>query len=80
MLLPQATRDTNAWVVTGGTNGGVMKLVGDSLSDHQNSEMLLGVASWGQSFTRFPGAVLAHTPLISFCVCRCDSWAVGAER
>ena len=58
MLLPQATRDTNAWVVTGGTNGGVMKLVGDSLSEHQNSEMLLGVASWGQSFTYvhvFPG-------------------------
>ena len=79
MLLPQATRDTNAWVVTGGTNVCVMKLVGDSLSDHQNSEMLLGVASWGQSFTRF-SALLARTFLISFCVCRCDSWAVGAER
>ena len=29
--LLHATRSTNAWVVTGGTNAGIMKLVGDAL-------------------------------------------------
>lgn len=43
-------RDTRAWVVTGGTNGGVMEMVGKSMAqfDFDESEnVCLGVATWG---------------------------------
>lgn len=42
-----ATRNTNAWVVTGGTAVGVMKLVGDSLAKHENMETTVAMATWG---------------------------------
>ena len=45
--LLNATRNTNAWVVTGGTNVGIMKLIGDALSRHQSNATTLGVAAWG---------------------------------
>jgi hypothetical protein len=42
-----ATRSTNAWIVTGGTDAGIMKLVGDALSKHRQVETALGIATWG---------------------------------
>jgi hypothetical protein len=45
--LLDATRNTNAWVVSGGSNVGVMKLVGDSLSKFSSHEVALGIAPWG---------------------------------
>ena len=51
--LVQVASTTNALVVTGGTNSGCMKLVGDSFKDHSLSIglakniVLLGIANWG---------------------------------
>lgn len=45
--LLHATRNTNAWVFTGGTNSGVMKLVADGLANQKRSETVIGVATWG---------------------------------
>jgi len=45
--LLKATRNTNSWVVTGGTDKGIMKLVGDALSEVQSAETTLAIASWG---------------------------------
>lgn len=45
--LLHATRNTNAWVFTGGTNQGVMKLVGDALGDQRRMETVIAVATWG---------------------------------
>ena len=45
--LVNATRNTNAWVVTGGTGVGVMRLIGDALSRFQSREVTLGIAPWG---------------------------------
>ena len=47
LSLANATRNTNAWVVTGGTNAGIMKLVGDTLARHEHKGVTLGIASWG---------------------------------
>ncbi|XP_072050607.1 transient receptor potential cation channel subfamily M member 3-like [Amphiura filiformis] len=42
---------TNAWIITGGTNTGVMKHVGKALREHtlrsRNKIFAIGVASWG---------------------------------
>eukprot|EP01052_Picozoa_sp_SAG31_P019239 SAG31_NODE_1395_length_8516_cov_4.162885_6_plen_458_part_00 len=43
--LRKATESTGAWVTTGGTDGGVMKLVGRALAT--NSHPVLGIAPWG---------------------------------
>jgi hypothetical protein len=42
-------RTTNAWVVTGGTDGGVMELVGDAMAKQPAEErsVCLGICSWG---------------------------------
>ena len=37
--LLNATRCTNAWITTGGSNSGIMKLVGDALKEYR--QMLL---------------------------------------
>ncbi len=47
--LMKAAKTTNAWIITGGTNTGVMKLVGDAIAEDLNAEDLtvLGIASYG---------------------------------
>lgn len=42
-----ATRNTNSWVVTGGLDTGIMKLVGDTLATVQSHETTLAIASLG---------------------------------
>eukprot|EP01043_Picozoa_sp_COSAG02_P019955 COSAG02_NODE_973_length_15536_cov_5.108635_4_plen_1513_part_00 len=44
--LLNATRSTNAWIVTGGSDAGIMKLVGDTLARGKQMETAVGVASW----------------------------------
>eukprot|EP01043_Picozoa_sp_COSAG02_P010313 COSAG02_NODE_360_length_23829_cov_107.112769_8_plen_1933_part_00 len=43
--LLKATQATNAWVITGGTDSGVMRLVGNAMKTA--STPVVGVASWG---------------------------------
>ena len=51
--LVQAAKTSNAWLVTGGTNCGVMELVGDAVSKYnlthnrKNRLICLGIATWG---------------------------------
>ena len=42
-----ATRSTNAWIVTGGSDAGIMKLVGDTLARGKQMQTAVGIASWG---------------------------------
>jgi hypothetical protein len=52
--LMKAAKTTNAWIITGGTNFGVMKLVGDAVAEDLNANNLtvLGVATWGRCLPR----------------------------
>lgn len=44
----KAAVSTDAWVITGGTNQGVMKLVGDAVADEYTHNLtVIGVATWG---------------------------------
>jgi hypothetical protein len=43
--LVSATKSTSAWVITGGTDAGVMRLVGDAMKN--SSSIVLGISSWG---------------------------------
>ena len=45
--LAKAAQATQALVVTGGTNSGVMKMTGRALSDADARVQCLGVATWG---------------------------------
>lgn len=47
--LYKAAASTGAWIVTGGTNTGVMKLVGEAISEGTQKQdiVLLGIATWG---------------------------------
>ncbi|KAK6180329.1 hypothetical protein SNE40_012504 [Patella caerulea] len=50
--LQKAAESTGAWIVTGGTNTGVMKHVGEamkeiSITDERNRVVAIGVAPWG---------------------------------
>ena len=45
--LLNATRSTNAWIVTGGSDSGIMKLVGDTLARGKQMETALAVSCWG---------------------------------
>ena len=47
--LLNAVRMTNAWVITGGTNSGVMGLVGKTMAEQRTSEtgVCLGIVTWG---------------------------------
>ena len=45
--LVRAAQQTNAWIVTGGTDTGVMKLVGEAVRDYQADVPCIGVATWG---------------------------------
>ncbi len=48
--LIKAAASTSAWIITDGTNSGVMKLVGEAVSDERqkyNSQItLLGITTW----------------------------------
>jgi transient receptor potential cation channel subfamily M protein 2 len=50
--LVKAAASTGAWIITGGTNAGVMKLVGDAVADEGRKYgcdfTVIGVASWGK--------------------------------
>ena len=45
----KTAKTTKAWIITGGTNTGVMRLVGDAVAEDLNAQDLtvLGIASWG---------------------------------
>jgi transient receptor potential cation channel subfamily M protein 2 len=47
--LMKAAKTTKAWIISGGTNAGVMRLVGDAVAQDLNAKDLtvLGIASWG---------------------------------
>jgi hypothetical protein len=45
--LATAAAMTNAWIFTGGTDSGVMKLVGEAMHKHGLDVPLVGVAPWG---------------------------------
>ncbi len=47
--LVKAAKTTSAWILTGGTNHGVMKLVGDAVAEDLNANdiTVLGITSWG---------------------------------
>ena len=47
--LLKAAKTTNAWIITGGTNFGVMRLAGDAVVEdlHFGKITLLGIATWG---------------------------------
>ena len=44
--LLNATRSTNAWIVTGGSDKGIMKLVGDALARGKQMETAIGIAAY----------------------------------
>lgn len=52
--LYKAAASTGAWIISGGTNTGVMKLVGEAIADefyiggpHKRNLTILGVVTWG---------------------------------
>jgi transient receptor potential cation channel subfamily M protein 2 len=46
--LIKAATSTNAWIITGGTNTGVMRLVGEAVSEEFNKLIVIGIATWGK--------------------------------
>jgi transient receptor potential cation channel subfamily M protein 2 len=48
--LIKAASSTGAWIITGGTNTGVMRLVGEAVADefHTCDLTVLGIATWGK--------------------------------
>ena len=48
--LIKAAASTGAWIITGGTNTGVMRLVGEAVADefHVCNLTVLGIATWGK--------------------------------
>eukprot|EP00049_Salpingoeca_infusionum_P015657 m.306405 g.306405 ORF g.306405 m.306405 type:complete len:1729 (-) comp15922_c0_seq1:74-5260(-) len=61
--LKKATKSSNAWVITGGTNCGVMKLTGEILTNHARTvgkytSPLIGIATWGIIASRYEKLVV----------------------
>jgi len=50
--MPQAAERTRAWIITGGTNEGVMKMVGEMLqeSEAHTQTVCLGITTWGTTY------------------------------
>ena len=46
--LLKVASSTGAWIITGGTNTGVMKLVGEAISEDLSDVPVIGIASWGK--------------------------------
>lgn len=82
--VPQAAQTTGAWIITGGTNTGVMRHVGEAvkghtvmsrgaqaLKDEESQLHLIGIATWGIVDHRtdlIDSKVSAYNPLFS-CSC-----------
>ena len=70
--LMKTAKTTNAWIITGGTNTCVMRLVGDAVAEDLNAQDLtvLGIASWDVLhlektwFTRFQSKLKEKSPLL----------------
>ena len=45
--LAKAAKATNAWIVTGGTDSGVMQLVGTALAEYDAHVACVGIVTWG---------------------------------
>jgi transient receptor potential cation channel subfamily M protein 3 len=71
-----ATRNTNAWVVSGGMDTGVMKLIGDALSKFQSTDKTIGISPWGvvHGRTRLQAEGVQHQYLPT-CTVRVDGLA-----
>ena len=54
--LIKAASSTGAWIITGGTNNGVMRLVGEAVSEELDKYNLvipvIGIATWGKIYLR----------------------------
>ena len=59
--LIKAATSTNAWIITGGTNAGVMKLVGEAVSEEYNKLVVIGIATWGK-------IALKDNLVVGFCI------------
>lgn len=46
--LMKAATSTGAWIITGGTNTGVMRLVGEAAAEEFNRVTVIGIATWGK--------------------------------
>ena len=50
--LIKAAVSTGAWIITGGTNNGVMRLVGEAVADeldkYNTNLPVIGIATWGK--------------------------------
>ena len=60
--MTQVAQTPGAWVITGGTNTGVMKYVGDAL--HGSNRPCIGIATWGE-YT-FSDYVFVYVLLVFF--------------
>ncbi len=52
----KAAASTGGWIISGGTNAGVMRLVGEAVAEEAykyningNSLPVIGIATWGKS-------------------------------
>lgn len=45
----KAAKSTNTWIISGGTDKGVMRLIGDAVAEdlHATDLTVLGIATWG---------------------------------
>ena len=41
-----AARQTDAWITTGGTDGGIMRLIGETAAKHRLTTPVIGVCSY----------------------------------
>jgi hypothetical protein len=64
--LIKAATSTNAWIITGGTNTGVMRLVGEAVSEEFNKLIVIGIATWGKIALR-KKLIVSDEPLGVFC-------------
>ena len=71
--LLRAAKTTGAWIVSGGTNTGVMKHVGDALGDtlvqSRNNTITIGIAPWGVVHNRMALIGRDVSIFIVFTVC-----------
>ncbi len=71
--LVKAAASTGAWIITGGTNAGVMRLVGEAVADEgqkYNSDFtVLGIAAWGRIAYR--NRMINKVCLLSFFQVQC---------
>ena len=43
----RAAQSTNAWIITGGADSGVMQLVGRAIAEYDARVQCIGIATWG---------------------------------